>query len=140
MNRGAAPPQVTPAIVVHGIDHARQALRPGLPVVLLSAEGAAGFAGCGWWRALVGQACADFPTTACTDILDCADAAGLAMAALRHGQRQLVLWPTTPGFAAVSAAARALGCDVLPVRPAALDLSEPGSARKIDHYLSNIFT
>ncbi len=42
-----------PAVIVHGLDDARAALAPGRPVTLLSAPGAALYAGCGWWRALV---------------------------------------------------------------------------------------
>ena len=113
-----------PAVVVHGLRHARAALAPGLPVTLLSARGAAAYAGCGWWRALM-QACG-----AEIDILDCADAAGYAMAALRIGQRTIVL-EQGPAFAAVRAAAAALGAAVLDVRPAALDLADRGAERKL---------
>ena len=65
---------------------ARLALAPGLPVTLLSAEGAALYMGVGWWQALVGAARASYPATPCADILDCADSPGRAMAALRMGQ------------------------------------------------------
>jgi hypothetical protein len=114
-----------PAVVVHGLDDAHSALRPGLPVTLLSARGAALFAGCGWWRALM--AAAEAPI----DILDCADAPGHAMAALRIGQQNLVLDPACPAFAAVTAAAGSLGARVLPGRPPALDLADPGAERRL---------
>lgn len=113
-----------PAVVVHGLRQARAALAPGLPVTLLSARGAASYAGCGWWRALMQAAGAEF------DILDCADAPGYAMAALRIGQRAIVLDPG-PAFAAVSAAAATLGAIVLAERPGALDLAEPGAERRL---------
>lgn len=113
-----------PAVVVHGLRQARAALAPGLPVTLLSARGAASYAGCGWWRALMQAAGAEF------DILDCADAPGYAMAALRIGQRAIVLDPG-PAFAAVSAAAATLGAIVLAERPVALDLAEPGAERRL---------
>jgi hypothetical protein len=113
-----------PAVVVHGLRDARAALAPGLPVTLLSARGAAVYAGCGWWRALMQAAGAEF------DILDCADAPGYAMAALRIGQRAIVLDPG-PAFAAVSAAAATLGAAVLADRPPALDLAEPGAQRRL---------
>ncbi len=113
-----------PAVVVHGLDQARSALRPALPVTLLSAPGAAVFAGCLWWRALVGQARAEFPAAVLADVLDCADAPGQAMAALRVGQRALVLDPACPAFAAVTAAAANLGATVLSCRPPALDLAD----------------
>ena len=113
-----------PAVVVHGLDQARAALRPGLPVTLLSARGAALYAGCGWWRALMAAALATH------DILDCADAPGHAMAALRIGQQTLIL-DDCPGFTAVAAAAATIGALVLADRPAALDLAEPGADRRL---------
>ncbi|MCW3477425.1 hypothetical protein [Limobrevibacterium gyesilva] len=124
-----------PAIIVHGLDHARTALRPGLPVTLLSAPGAALYAGCGWWRALVAAARMEFPGTQGTDLLDCGDAPGRAMAALRIGQRGLILDPACPAFPAVAAAAGTLGATVLPHRPASLDLAQPGAARLLSVWL-----
>jgi len=117
-----------PAVVVHGLSDARAALAPGLPVTLLSAHGAALYAGCGWWRALMQSVSAPF------DILDCADAPGWAMAALRAGQRMLVL-DAGPAFAAVHAAAATLGAHVLAERPVALDLAEPGAKRRLRSWL-----
>lgn len=113
-------------LVVHGLDHVRAALGPGRPVVLLSAPGAALFAGCLWWRGLIALGRAEFPEADMLDVLDCADAPGQAMAALRVGQKRLVLDPACPAAPAVAAAAAALGAAVLPVRPPALDLATPG--------------
>lgn len=118
-----------PAVVVHGMAHARAALAPGLPVILLSATGAVMSGGCLWWRAVVTDAARQHPATPCIDILDCADAPGLAMGALREGQMRLILWPHTLAFPAVAAAADAIGAMVLPTRPPALDLAERGAAR-----------
>ncbi len=117
-----------PAVVVHGLRHARMALAPGVPVTLLSARGAAIYAGCGWWRALMDASGAQI------DILDCADAPGYAMAALRIGQRRIILDPG-PAFAAVRAAAEALGATVLAARPDALDLADPRAARSLHTWL-----
>jgi hypothetical protein len=124
-----------PAVVVHGLAQARSALRPALPVTLLSAPGAALFAGCLWWRALVGQARAEFPAAVLADVLDCADAPGQAMAAMRVGQRALVLDPACPAFAAVVSAAASLGAAVLVCRPPALDLADHGAARRLSRWL-----
>ena len=118
-----------PAVVVHGLDQARTALRPGLPVTLLSARGAALYAGCGWWRALVAA------VAAAHEVLDCADAPGHAMAALRIGQRHLILDAACPGFAVVTAAAATLGARVLAERPAALDLAEHGAEQRLVEWL-----
>jgi hypothetical protein len=124
-----------PAVVVHGLDDAVLALRPGLPVTLLSGPGAALYAGEGWWRALVAAARKAVPGMEFQDILDCADAPGRAMAALRIGQKRLILAAASPAFPAVSAAAAALGGTVLGDRPPALDLSLPGATRRLDSWL-----
>ena len=124
-----------PAVVVHGFLDARAALRPGRPVTLLSAPGAACYAGCGWWRALVARALAEAGRDA-PDVLDCADAPGRAVEALRSGCRRLVLDPDVPAFADVAARAAALDAAVLPVRPPALDLALPGAQRRLDAWLA----
>ncbi len=123
------------AVVVHGLAHVRAVLRPGQAVTLLSAPGAARFAGCLWWRGLIGHASAEFPAAVAADVLDCADSPGWAMAALRVGQRLLVLDPACPGFPAVAAAAATLGASVLPARPVALDLAAPGAERLLAAWL-----
>jgi hypothetical protein len=123
--------KLPPAIVVHGLEDARQALAPGLPVTLLSGPGAAIYAGCGWWRALVAASGATGP-----DVLDCADAPGRAMEALRAGCRLLVLDPAVPAAGLVAARAAAVGAQILAERPPALDLAQPGSSRRIGAWLA----
>jgi hypothetical protein len=120
-----------PAVVVHGLAQARLALAPGLGVTLLSGRGAAIYAGCGWWRALVAASGTTGP-----DILDCADAPGRAMEALRAGCRLIVLDPAVPAAALVAARAAAIGALVLPERPPALNLAEPGALRRLDAWLA----
>jgi hypothetical protein len=115
-----------PAVVVHGLEDACAALESGLPVTLLSAPGAACTAGALWWREVVKQARARHPSTPVCDVLDCADAPGRAMEALRLGQCLLVLDPACPAFAAVSGAAAASGGTLLPGRPPALDVAPGG--------------
>ena len=126
---------IHPAIVVHGADDVRTALAAGLPVTLLSGPGAALYAGCAWWRELVLLAQREFPSAEIADALDCADAAGRALEAIRIGQACLILSPASPGFAAVSAITEARGLLLLHGRPAALDLAERGAARRIDAWL-----
>ena len=125
-----------PSVVVHGLAHARAALRPGFAVVLLSAPGAAGYAGCLWWRELVAAARAFYPATPALDVLDCGDAPGHAMAALRVGQRLLLLDPACPAFLAVADAAATLGAHVLAARPPSLDLAERGAQRRLAGWLA----
>jgi hypothetical protein len=124
-----------PVVVVHGIADARRVLALGCPVTLLSASGAALYAGCGWWRALVERARAEFPAVALDDILDCADASGYALGALRIGQRRIVLWAEAPGRPAVVAIAASLGGEVLTSRPPALDMADRGSVRRLHNWL-----
>lgn len=121
-----------PAVVVHGLAQARLAVASGRPVCLLSAPGAAMFAGCAWWRALAGRVQAEFVR----DILDCGDSPGRAMAALRIGQVRLVLDPACTAFAAVAGAAASLGAVVLTERPEALDLGERGAERRLEAWLA----
>lgn len=119
-----------PAVIVHGLADARAALAPGRPVTLLSAPGAALYAGCLWWRAVTAAA------GAAVDVLDCADASGLALAAVRAGACRLVLWPGAPGHAAVAEVAVRLGGFVLPAAPPALDMADRGASRRLRAWLS----
>lgn len=124
-----SPHVLPPAVTVHGAAHARTALAPGLPVLLLSAPGAAAFAGAGWWRALVRTALGPRHEP---DALDCADQPGRALEALHAGCPIVVLLPCP---ASASVAARAPGALVLPARPPALDLATPHAERRLDAWL-----
>jgi hypothetical protein len=130
---------ITPrAVTVHGLPDMLAALELGLPVTLLSAPGAALYAGCSWWLALVAHGRAAFPDIPFTDILDCADAPGRAMAALRAGQRRIVLDPACSTYAAVAAAAEGIGAMVLPERPPSLDLAQRHARRNLRDWLANV--
>jgi hypothetical protein len=82
-------------ILIHSLDDARAALAAasalGVPVTLASAPGAAGYAGPGWFGEVVAAAQAEHPAVAVRAVLDCGDAPGAVMAAIR--------WATTPGRA-----------------------------------------
>jgi hypothetical protein len=124
-------------VTVHALADACAALAAAGPrgVLLLSAPAAGGFAGPGWFLALVAQAAARSPGVAFEAALDCADAPGTALAAIRAGVRLVVLDGACPSHAAVAAAAAEAGARVLPGRPPALDLgridlrSRGGAAR-----------
>lgn len=118
-----------PAVVIHGVEHARRALAGGRPVTLLSAPGAALYAGCGWWRAVIDAAGSGAP-----DILDCADAPGRALEALSIGCRRLVLLPC-PAWDSVAERAATAGAALFRARPDALDLAAPGADRRIAAWL-----
>ncbi len=126
---------IHPAVVVHGLADARAALAVGAPVTLLSAPGAALFAGCLWWREVVAAARAEYPEAVVTDILDCADASGMAMAALRSGLCRLILWPAASGWQAVAAIAERDGGFVLTQPPKALDMAERNAIRRLPAWL-----
>jgi hypothetical protein len=126
---------IYPAVIVHGLADAEAVLTLGLPVTLLSASGAAMFAGCVWWREMVVAARSAFPDTEAMDILDCADASGMAMGSLRSGLCRLVLWPEAPGWASVAAIAERQGGFVLSAAPAALDVADRNAMRRLDGWL-----
>jgi hypothetical protein len=128
---------IHPAVIVHGVTDATAALAPGLPVTLLSAPGAALFAGCLWWRESVAGARAAWPATGAIDILDCADSSGMAMAALRIGVCRLVLWPGAPGWAGVATIAARQGGFVLRQAPPALDMAQRNAMRRLPVWLRN---
>ena len=124
-----------PAIVIHSLADARKVLAFRQPVTLLSSRGAALFAGSGWWSALVRRAREEYPEVPIDDILDCADASGLALGALRIGQRTIVLDPAAFGWSSVAAIAASLGGEVLGARPPALDMSCGDEARRLREWL-----
>lgn len=82
-------PANRPAFVVHDLAQARAALAAavaaGVAVRLDSAPGAAGYAGAGWWAAVVAEARAACPTAKALCILDCGAEPGLALGAIRQG-------------------------------------------------------
>lgn len=136
MNRSEDSPGLTgtlpPAVIVHGLAMAQAALAPGLPVTLLSARGAAVYAGVGWWQALVRAAAGgrEIP-----DILDCGDAPGRALEALRAGQRRIVLQAAPSEWGDIAGRAAGIGTIVLAEAPASLDLGRPGAERLLAAWL-----
>lgn len=124
-----------PAVVIHSLSDARLALAPGQPVTLLSGDGAALYAGCGWWQALVQAARAEFPQVPFAELLDCGDASGQALAALRIGLRHLILRPNAPGHARVAAIVADLGGVLLSERPPALDLAKPAHRHRLQEWV-----
>lgn len=130
-----------PVVVVHAPAEAALALALAGPagVVLLSAPGAAGSLGAAWFQAIVAAAAAATPGVPHLAVLDCADAPGQALAAIRAGLRAVVLAPC-PAFAAVAGAAAECGAAVWAARPPALDLgrldlAKPGARAKLSGWL-----
>lgn len=126
-----------PAVIIHNYADGHAVLAQNRPVTLISAPGAALFAGCGWWMAMVAQLLADHPGRIFEDWLDCGDAPGRAAEALRIGQRRLILRPATPlVFERVRLMAEECGAAVLPAPPPALDLASPGARRQLAAWLA----
>jgi hypothetical protein len=125
--------QLPPAVIVHSVGEARTALAPGRPVTLLSAPGAALAAGCLWWRELM--AAAGF---AGVSLLDCADAPGRALEALKLGLPGIVLGCEAAAYAVVAELAAAQAALLLPAAPAALNLSQRGAERGLIAWLDDI--
>ena len=126
-----------PAVTIHGLDDGDSVLRLRMPVMILSAPGAALYAGAGWWRALVAELRARHPAVQFTDLLDCADSPGRAAEALRAGQKAILFHAETPAiFAAVQAMAEACQAEVWTDRPQALDMAERGAARRLAAWLA----
>ena len=121
------------AVIVHGLVDIRAALAPGRPVTLLSAPGAALYAGGLWWRELL--AAAEYTGPA---LLDCGPAPGRAWEALKLGLRGVVLAPC-PAWDQVAEYAAAQGALLLPAPPPALDFCSPGAAWRLEAWLTADF-
>jgi hypothetical protein len=125
--RPADPVIADPVIIVHALGHAVAALRAAAaarrPVVLSSAPGAGGYAGAGWFRALVEAARAAVPEARFSAFLDCGDAAGPALAALRAEVEGVLFIGRADVAGRLADIARQHGARLDTVRPAAaLDL------------------
>ncbi len=114
------------AIIVHSLDHARAAVgaaaEAGVPVTLLSAEGAAGSVGAAWFREVVARASAGHPEVAVTAILDCGDKPGHVMAALRQGLKRVRFTGPKSTAEKLKIIAARSGAEVVTGRIAARDL------------------
>jgi hypothetical protein len=128
----------TAALCVHDLAQATLVLQRAKTlhrrVMLVSGEAAGVYAGCLWWRSLVDAACAA-TGGACDDLLDCADQAGQAMAALRVGCRAVLVDAGLPALPALRGAATMCGATIWVVRPECLDLADSGAARRIDQWI-----
>jgi len=109
-----------PRIRIHCLDHARYAVMAaraaGIDIVLDSPAGAAGWHGIGWWRQLEQALATEFGAVA--TVLDCADAPGHALAALRAGCRRIRLAAAAEPFERVAAIAAQWGATVESAPPA----------------------
>ena len=114
-------------VIVHSLEQARAALRAaaelGVGVTLASASGAGAYAGPLWFKALIDAARKAHPEVELDAVLDCAEEAGTALAALRAGIRRIA-FSGPPDVAATLAAIAAAQGATLETGPGgeALDL------------------
>jgi hypothetical protein len=114
------------AVVIHSLAHARAALaaasRLKVPVTLMSAEAAAGNAGPMWFLEVIEAARAEFPGVRLTAVLDCGEAPGFALAALRAGCGAIRFKGRGKVTAKIKAIAKQCGAKLIERRGRALDL------------------
>ena len=103
-------------IAVHSLAQAQAAVAAaaalGVGVTLMSAAGAGGYAGPLWFKALVDAARHDHPGLAIDAVLDCANEAGTALAALRAGLTRVRFTGPEPVRSRIAEIAAALGAAV----------------------------
>ena len=128
----AATTDFAPAVIVHDREQIAAVLRLNLRVTLLSPPGFALYAGCLWWQKLLEQG--EFTGFA---LLDCADAPGRALEALRLGLQGIVLDAEQKIFARVVAIAAESGATVLDKPPQALDLAARGAYLRLATWLGD---
>jgi hypothetical protein len=121
-------PTAAPPIVVYSLAHATAALdaaaAAGRSIVLLSAPDAGVQSGAGWFKALIDAARAAVPTARCSEMLDCGEHAGAAMAALRAGIGAVIFGGRDDVAERLTAIAAQQGARLLRTRPQpALDLA-----------------
>jgi DNA-binding transcriptional LysR family regulator len=112
--------------IIHSLTHLRAALAAGKatgrPIVALSAIGASGFAGAGWFASLTDQGRQEFPEVELTAILDCADRCGDVLAALNRGIAHLIFTGQPELGEKLQDIASQMGGLILSQRPPARDL------------------
>ncbi len=114
------------AVVVHDRNDAEaaavEARDAGVPVILLTAPGAAGYAGVDYLLATVALGVAAAPGVQVEAVIDCDDAAGDVLAALRVGWKRLLFTGEPELAAKLADIAGQSGATLLTRRPDALDL------------------
>ncbi len=117
-------------VAVNSADDARRAAAAagaiGVPLTLLSAPGAGGFAGVGWFAAMARATQSAFPELCVTWALDCGDRAGDAMEALAAGCPLVIFTGSQAAAARLKSVAAARGAALLQGRPDGLTLRAGG--------------
>lgn len=113
-------------VVAHSLSHALTAAASAVdassPLDLVSAPGCGSAAGTGWFAAVGDLVAERFPDLPLTLTLDCADAAGLALGALRRGIKSIIFTGNAVAAARLEDIAAQYGATIHRDRPVALDL------------------
>ena len=121
-------------IIVHGIAHARAAAAAaselGVAVRIRSAPGAAAYGGAGWFLEIIAIVRAEFPDAGIEASLDCADAPGYAMAALRRGAAMIRFQGPKAASEKIARLAEANGAVLDSSRATPLDLLGAGDPER----------
>src|SRR5262245_17986589 len=119
-------PMARAVFIVHSLSQAKAAVSAAAlnksAVTLLSAPAAAGYAGVGWFAALIRGAADSRSGPAVSGILDCGSRADLVQAAFRQGVTQVVFRGDARLLRPLRDIARQRGATILRRRPAAFDL------------------
>ncbi len=128
-------PKAPRSVIVHGTAHARAAAAAAtaldVAVRIRSAPGAAAYGGAGWFLEIIDIVRAEYPNARIETSLDCADAPGYAMAALRRGAAMIRFRGTRTAGEKIAQLADAHGAVLDKSRAAPLDLlgiGDPESA------------
>ena len=117
---------------MHGLADALAAVEAaaslGRPVILVSAPGAAAYAGAAWFKALVTLARQRWPAVAVTAMLDCGDRAELVQGALRDGLADVIFTGPAGVAARLADIAGQQGARLHRSRPPTLEIADPGTA------------
>ena len=121
-------------VIAHGIAHARAAASAAtaldVAVRIRSAPGAAAYGGAGWFMEMISIVRAEYPNARIEASLDCADAPGYAMAALRRGAEMIRFRGTGTANDKIAQLADANGAILDKSRAAPLDLSGIGDPER----------
>ena len=127
-------PKAPRIIIVHGIAHARAAAAAAtaldVAVRIRSAPGAAAYGGAGWFLEMMAIVRAEFPDARIEASLDCADAPGYAMAALRRGAAMIRFRGSKAAGEKIAQLTDAHGAALDTARAKPLDLLGVGNSEK----------
>jgi hypothetical protein len=126
----------SPAFIVHDLAQARIVFAAAsvarVPIRIESAPGATGYAGAGWWAAVIAAARHEYPEVEAVCVLDCGEEPGRAMGAIREGIEAIRCRARPKARARLKALAEAAGVLFVTGKAGpALDLStvpEPNAA------------